>query len=353
MGSIGVDSFAETADGQEIERLTLTNQRGAEAQLLPIGATLIALKVPDRSGTLRDVVLGYDSLDGYQRNPAYLGCTIGRVANRISGAGFELNGGRVSLSRNAGDDHLHGGSEGISRRPWDVVLEQNRESGDASVSFYLQSIDGEDGYPGTVDLRVRYRLDPHNSLHIEYFARSDRETPINLTNHSYFNLAGHDCGHLNDHQLRLFASRITPTDEQLLPTGAIEEIGGSLLDFRDSKPLGGLLDDDSLQRTGGLDHNYLLDKSDQSMTLAAVLSATSSGIRMAVSTREPAVQVYTANSLALEDGKNGARYGRHSAICLETQGYPDAPNQPAFPSILLQPGDLYYSKTVFRFSTFD
>ncbi|MEN7341683.1 MAG: aldose epimerase family protein [Pseudomonadota bacterium] len=350
MTSIDERPFGIWQDKQPVDSYILRNRHGMSATVIPVGASLQSLCVPDRQGHIKDIVLGFDQPSDYAVNHPYLGCTVGRFANRIADARFELDGRSFALTTNAGSDHLHGGDIGISRRLWGAVMERDAQSGVHSVSFYLDSPDGEDGYPGNLSLRVRYSLDDNRCLAIEYFARSDKKTVINLTNHSYFNLNGHASGAIGDHVLRVFASRYTPTDDNLLPTGSIDDVEDPI-DFRKPRPIGDELGNPMLAHTGGYDHNYVLDKNDQRMALAAVLLSPTSGIRMAVTTSEPAMQLYTANSLALDNGKTGTGYLRHEAVCLETQGFPDAPNQPHFPDATLEADSLFYSKTIYRFDT--
>ncbi|MEM7762988.1 MAG: aldose epimerase family protein [Pseudomonadota bacterium] len=350
MTTLRAHRFGEWTDGQSVDCLVLANDSGMQAHLVPVGASLQSLLVADRDGELRDVVLGYDDVAGYAENEPYLGCTVGRFANRIANARCDIDGTATTLTANAGDDHLHGGSTGISRRLWAAAMEQDPSTGLASASFYVESPHGEDGYPGNVTLRVRYTLDQQNSLHIEYFARTDLPTIINLTNHSYFNLNGHNAGDIGEHTLRLFAAQYTPSNARLLPTGEIANATGAL-DFSTTKPLAAGFSDETLADIGGYDHNFVIDRSDKRLTLAAVLASPASGIRMAVTTSEPAVQLYTANTLAVDCGKGGVGYLRHEAVCLETQRFPDAPNQPTFPPAMLLPDALFYSKTIYRFDT--
>lgn len=352
MTAVKTEHFGDWTDGQAVECIVVSNDKGMQIKLLPIGASIQSLRVPDKQGQLKDIVLGYDTVSGYASNPDYLGCIVGRCANRIANAQFSLAGTDHQLTANAGKDHLHGGTTGLSRRLWSSAMEQHVDRDAVGVSFYLESPDGEDGYPGNLSLRVCYTLDQHQTLHIEYFARTDQTTVVNLTNHSYFNLEGHDAGDIRNHKLRLFSNQITPTDEALLPTGEIISVDGCL-DFRRGKMLGTDIDDPTLKSKGGYDHTFVVNTEGQRMSLAAVLSADKTGIRMAVSTSEPTLQLFTANHLAIDEGKDAQSYLRYEGVCLETQRFPDAVNQPNFPSIVLEADELYYSKTTFRFDTFD
>ncbi|MFK8051400.1 MAG: aldose epimerase family protein [Woeseiaceae bacterium] len=348
MPTIHTEYFDQTDQQEPVECFVLRNDAGMVVKLVPIGASVQSLIVPDKHGQPVDIALGYDHAAGYLANPEYLGCTVGRCANRITGAQFDLEGETHALSKNAAGIHLHGGATGISRQLWTSTMERSQSDGGLSVSFYHESPDGEDGYPGKLSLRVRYTLDDNQSLHIEHFARTDQPTIVNLCNHSYFNLNGHDAGSITDHELRLFSEQYTPTNDDLLPTGELADLT-PVLDFRKARRIGEHLNHPDLAITGGYDHNFVIPQGKKRMTLAAIMTAERSGILMSVSTTEPAMQLYTANHLALDNAKGGGSYLRYEGVCLETQRFPDAINQPNFPSVVLAPDDLYYSKTVYRF----
>jgi aldose 1-epimerase len=316
------------------------------------GARIVALYVPDRNGRFDDIVLGYDSLREYQADDAYFGAIVGRVANRIENASFELNGVRYELLRNHGPHHLHGGPRGFSSRLWKVG--RMKKDGEESLVFRYVSRDGDQGYPGNVRIQVTYSLTNDDCLVLDYRAVSDKPTPINLTQHSYFNLAGHRSGDISDHYLTVKASRYTVVDSSLIPTGEIRSVEGTPLDFRNEARLGARIEDthEQIRSAGGLDHNLVLDRRDGSRTLvyAAHLYEDSGGRTMDVLTTEPGLQVYSGNFLDGRAGKEGICYERRAGLCLETQHFPNSPNCTSFPSIILRPGMSYQSRTVLRFS---
>ena len=325
--------------GRDLPYLTLSNDR-LSADLIPFGATLRALRVPDRSGGVTDVCLGYDDLESYRTLDACLGGTIGRCANRIGGARFTLDGREYRLTANEGENQLHGGRVGFHQKLWQF------RCGEHSVTFLLDSPDGEEGFPGNLHAEVTYRLED-TALVIDYQAVCDQPTVVNLTNHAYFNLAGHDGGPVSDHVLTLNADSYTPAGEGNIPTGVLAPVAGAALDLRSGAPLGERLDDPMLQGSRGFDHNYVLR---QNGGPAASLLCPRTGISMEVETSLEGMQVYTAGFLSQRRGKGGAVYGPRHAVCLETQHFPDAVNQAAFPSPVLRPGQVYRHKTVYRFS---
>ena len=338
--------FGTTRHGDPVELLTLDN--GAIAcQILTFGAALRTLTVPDRSGQPVDVVLGYDCLSDYETRDGYLGATVGRYANRIAKGRFSLNGTVYSLAVNNGPNHLHGGVVGYSYRIWTV-----EELSGCKAVLTLDSPDGEEGYPGRLSLRVTYQLDGSTlSLHYEALAHGD--TVCNLTNHSYFNLAGQDSGPVLDQLLSLNASRYTPADDTSIPYGTIDSVEGTPMDLRTPTPLGAHIADDfeQLKLGHGYDHNYVIDGTMGTLRPAARAFSDKTGIEMQVETTLPGVQLYTANFLPEGcPGKNGASYGPRHAFCLETQFFPDSPNQPAFPSTVLRAGERYDHTTRFTFS---
>jgi aldose 1-epimerase len=339
-------------DDREIFLFTLRNSVGLEATITNYGARLVSLVVPDRDGQSADVVLGYDTLEDYRSDPYYMGATVGRSANRIGGASFTLAGVEYRLGANVGADHLHGGLRGFDAVTWDVQLEEG-ESGERLALDY-ESPDGEEGYPGHCSVRVVYALTDENDLSIEYRAASSKSTPINLTHHSYFNLAGEGGGSILDHELIISADAYTPMTERLIPTGEIRTVGGSPMDFRIPNRIGERIDadDEQLARAGGYDFNWVLNGPSRQMRLAAVAHEPFSGRVMGVFTTEPGMQFYTGNFLdGSRAGKGGRPIPRRSGFCLETQHFPDAPNHPNFPSTILHPGDIFSSSTIYRFGT--
>lgn len=343
--------FGVAPDGTPVELYTLTNANGVEARIMTYGGIIVSLRVPDRDGQLADVVLGHDTLDGYLSNDAYLGALIGRYGNRIAHGRFALAGARYTLATNNGAHHLHGGDRGFDRKVWRAEG-VHFPDGSAGVILRHTSPDGDEGYPGTVEVRVIYTLTPRDELTVEYHATTDSATPINLTQHSYFNLAG--MGDVLDHELRLGASRYTPTGDGQIPTGEIAPVAGTPFDFRNATRIGDQLDADEpdLRRAGGYDHNFVLDESSGGLAHAAHLEEPVSGRVLDVYTTEPGVQFYSGNFLdGTVRGKGGQLLERRSGICLETQHFPDSPNQPAFPSTVLEPGAAFESRTVFAFST--
>lgn len=349
-------SYGKTADGQSVELYTLSNAKGMTVKIATYGGTITELLVPDRDGKLADVTHGFDNLAGYESkgNP-FFGCLVGRYCNRIGKGRFTLDGKEYKLATNNGPHHLHGGLKGFDKKVWRVVGQEAGKSADGVgytglVLSYL-SPDGEEGYPGNLDVQVSYRLTDDNALEIRYQAKTDKPTVVNLTNHAYFNLAGHAAGDILDHEVTLFASRYTPSDETLLPTGKIEPVKGTPYDFTTAKTIGSRIKEIKGE-PGGYDVNYVIDrKAGSDLTLAAVVREPKSGRIMEVLTTEPGVQFYTGNFLdGTVKGKGGAVYKKHAGFCLETQHYPDSPNQKDFPSTVLRPGQTYRSMTVYRFS---
>jgi len=341
-------SFGKTPDDQTVACFALENGRGTRVELIELGATIRSVRVPDGSGAGVDVVLGFDELEGYLENPAYFGCVAGRVANRIAGGHFDLDGRTYSLECNDGPHHLHGGSAGLHGRLWRGEPRSQR-----SVRFAYRSPDGESGYPGTLEIGVTYVLSEDDELRIEYEAETDAATPVNLTNHSYFNLNGHSGPDVTNHVLELRASRYTVPDSTRIPTGELRPVRGSVFDFTQPASLRERLDqlpgEPSRGDPGGFDHNYVLDGAG-GVELAARVSAPGTGRSLAVLTSEPGIQLYTGNFLdGSIVGKEGSRYGKHQGLCLETQHFPDSVNHPEFPPVVLRPGEAFRSTTVFRF----
>ncbi len=348
MESIKKDIWGKTEDGQTVDLYTLVNQNGIVASITSYGALLTSLKVPDRNGKLDDIVLGFDSLAGYLKGHPYFGCTTGRVANRIAKGKFTLDGAHYTLATNNGPNHLHGGKVGLDKRVWKSRIIPS-DLGRA-VTFSYQSPDGEEGYPGNLDIEVTYTLTFQDELRIDYKATTNKPTPVNLTNHSYFNLAGAGNGTILDHELTLSANKYTPADATDIPTGEIAPVQGTPLDFTRPTALGARIEQIK-GPPGGYDHNFVLNNQDGSLALAARVYEPTTGRVMDVLTTEPGLQLYTGNYLdGSVVGKGGKTYPRRAALCLETQRYPDSVNQPSFPSTILRPGQTYRSTTAHRFS---
>lgn len=340
--------FGRTPDGVPVWLYTITNKNGLEARITDYGGIVVGLKTPDRRGAMADIVLGFDSLDGYlARSNPFFGALVGRYANRIAHARFSLNGITYTLDKNNGENSLHGGARGFDKRVWTP-----RELPDGGLDLTYFSKDGEEGFPGNLKAVVTYHLTDANELRIDYTATTDKPTVVNLTSHSYFNLKG--SGDILGHIVTLNADRFTPVDAALIPTGELREVSGTPFDFRKPMTIGARIeqDDPQLKLGGGYDHNFVLNRAGAGLALAARVEEPSSGRVLEVLTTEPGVQFYTANSLnGSIHGKGGASYGRHAAFCLETQHFPDSPNQPRFPSTELKPGERFASTTVFRFLT--
>ena len=344
------DQVGKLADGTPVHRWTLAGDRGLTVAVLTYGGIVQTLEVPGRDGVPANVVLGLPTLDDYLAgNGPYLGALIGRYGNRIAGGAFTLDGRAYRLPVNNPPNSLHGGTEGFDKRVWTAT-----GTGDG-VELAYTSADGEMGYPGTLSVTVRYTLTADNGLRIDYAATTDAPTVVNLTNHSYFNLAGEAAGSIEGHRLQLSASRYTPTDATSIPTGELAPVAGTPFDFTSPHAVGERIDDDHEQLRFGLgyDHNYVLDRppgGEGDLVLAARVSDPGSGRVLEVETTEPGVQLYSGNQLdGSLTGTGGVAYGPRAGLCLETQHFPDSPNQPRFPSTVLRPGELYRSATVYRF----
>ncbi len=345
--------FGITKSGDAVELYTLRSGSGLIAHVMTYGATLVELQVPDADGTADDVILGFDDVSGYESSAnAYFGCTTGRVCNRIGNASFTLNGKKYDLAANDGPNHLHGGVE----RSLDKVIWKAESFADDSGSrivFRYRSSDGEEGYPGNLDVTVTYSMaSSANTLRIDYRATTDQATPVNLTNHAYFNLSGAGSSTVLNHVLQLNADRYTPVDDALVPTGAVVPVAGTPLDFRRPHVIGDRIA--SLIETSalGYDHNFVLNTvAAGELKTAAVLTDPDSRRRLQIRTTEPAVQLYSGNFLSGQKGKGEHTYALRSALCLETQHYPDSVNRPEFPTTILQPGQEFQSSTVLEFST--
>ena len=342
--------FGITPTGDSVFAYTLRNSSGIEARIISYGAILQSLTVPDWWKGSGDIVLGYETLDEYTADRAYFGAIVGRYANRIAGGRFLIDGTLFRLATNDGSNHLHGGIHGFDKVVW-TVDEAASVPGRVLVLDYI-SADGEEGYPGTLTVRVIYTLAEDNSLRIDYGAQTDAPTIVNLSHHSYFNLADGGAGNILDHELMINAAMFTPVDATLIPTGEIRSVEGSAMDFRSPRLIGDRVDsdDDQLHFAGGYDHNWVLSRPGEGLSLAARLRERSSGRILEVHTTEPGLQFYSGNFLdGTLTGKRGISYKRRSGLCLETQHFPDSPNHKEFPSTELDPGRTYSSTTVYRF----
>ena len=337
--------FGKLNEKSDVEFFVLKNKNGIKAKLISFGATLVSLDVPDKNGKFADVVTGYDSLEAYIKDVYYFGGTIGRFANRIANAKFTLDGIEYKLAANNGKNHLHGGIVGFNKVLWQA--ESFEKDGNCGVIFRYLSPDGQEGYPGNLDVIVTYTLTDDNELKISYEAAADKKTIINLTNHSYFNLAGHNSGDILAHRIKINADAVTAVDEGYIPTGQIMKIKGTKFDLAESGKIGENIGKFEI----GYDCNYILNKpTPAELSFAAQVVEPQSGRAMEVFTTEPAVQFYTGNFLDGVIGKSGAIYKKHHALCLETQHYPDSPNHPEFPSVILEPKQVYRHFTVYKFS---
>jgi len=344
--------FGTAPDGQAITLYSLTNAHGLRARIMTYGAIVVSLEVPDRDGNRADIVLGYDDLAGYVADNPYFGAIVGRYGNRIAGARFTLDGREYRLAANNGPNHLHGGLRGFDKVVWSA--EPVRRSDAVGVSMTYVSPDGEEGYPGTLTAHVTYLLTHDDELKILYEATTDKPTVVNLTHHSYFNLLGQGRGDILGHELQILADRFTPVNDTLIPTGERRAVAGTPFDFRAPVAIGARIGAENRQLAfgGGYDHNWILNNQDGDLALAARVFEPTTGRVMEVLTTEPGLQFYSGNFLdGSLTGKDGAVYGHRAGFCLETQHYPDSPNQPEFPPVVLRPGDTYTQATVYRFPT--
>jgi len=351
-GTIRKETFGKTASGEQIGLYTLSNKKGMEVAITNFGATVVVLKVPDRAGKLADVVLGFDTLQGYENGTAYFGATVGRYGNRIGGGKFSIDGKTYTLPKNNGDNTLHGGITGFNKKVW-MAREIASKDGE-SLEMSYSSEDGEEGFPGNLSVKVVFTLPTEgNELTIDYTATTDKDTVLNLTNHSYFNLAGEGNGDILDHVLTLHAKQFTPVDKTLIPTGELRDVAGTPLDFTRATAIGKRINEsyEQLVFGKGYDHNWVIASDGRKgLTLAAEAYDPKSGRTLEVLTTEPGVQFYSGNFLDGPKGKGNKPYRQRAAFCLETQHFPDSPNHPNFPSTLLKPNSAFRSQTVFRFS---
>ena len=331
-------------DGKEVFLYTLTNAKGVQVKITNYGGTVTSWVSSDKNNKVSNVVLGFDSLSGYLAKPPYFGAIVGRYGNRIAKGKFKIDGAQYTLATNNGVNHLHGGNKGFDKQVWDATIANDSI---ASLQLSYISKDGEEGYPGNLKVSVRYTLTDDNELKIEYTAETDKATPLNLTNHSYFNLSGDVANTILDESLLIDADNFTPVDSSLIPTGEIKTVKGSPFDFTKATKIGARVD----SVKGGYDHNYVLNKKDTSLTKAATLTDDRSGRTLEVFTTQPGMQFYTGNFL---DGtiktSQGAGIQKYAALCMETQHFPDSPNEPKFPTTILLPGQKYHSITVYKLS---
>lgn len=345
--------FGTTPDGESVDLITLRGPSGVELDLMTFGGIVTRLLAPDRDGERADVVLGHAWLESYLAGTPYFGAIVGRYGNRIAGGRFTLDGTEYTLAVNNGPNHLHGGLTGFDKVVWTAEPYSNEK--EAGVVLSYVSPDGEEGYPGELSVQVTYALTAGGDLRIDYEATTDAPTAVNLTHHGYWNLAGHGAGDILEHELAVNASRFTPVDDTLIPTGELRSVEGTPFDFREPAAIGARIDTDDVQLAfgSGYDHNFVLDEwnGDGMLKSAAILRDPVSGRTMEVLTTEPGIQFYSGNFLDGRDfGKDGVVYEQHTGLCLETQHFPNSPNQPDFPSTVLRPGETYRSTTVYRFS---
>jgi aldose 1-epimerase len=349
---ISTSDFGVLPDGRTVTLFTIQSPSGMQMRVTNYGGTIVSLTAPDRDGKQEDIVLGYDSLDDYLADSPYFGAIIGRYGNRIGKAEFTLDGETYTLAANNGENHLHGGVVGFDKVLWEAApFSMGSEHG---VVFTYTSPDGEEGYPGTLSAKVTYLLTADNRVMFSYQASTDKATPVNLTQHSYFNLAGPSSDSILDHEMMIAADHFTPIDAGFIPTGEIRSVEGTPFDFRTPTAIGARIDADDEQVKNGLgyDHNFVLSDTDSGLKLAARVYDRTSGRIMEVTTNEPGIQFYAGNFLdGSLTGKGGQVYPYRSGFCLETQHFPDSPNQPTFPTTILRPGELYATQTVYSFTT--
>jgi aldose 1-epimerase len=347
--SITKADFGKTTDGLPVELFTLQNGRGMEAKIATYGGLVTSLKVPDKNGQLGDVVLGYDNLNGYIKSSPYFGALIGRYGNRICKGHFTLNGQTYNLAANNGPNALHGGLKGFDKVVWSVKSAVVKADGPQLTLTYV-SRDGEEGYPGNLSVTAVYTITRDNALRLDYTATTDKDTVVNLTQHSYFNLAGH--GDILGHEVYLNADKFTPVDATLIPNGELRDVTGTPFDFRTPTTIGARVNasDEQIKFGGGYDHNWVINKKWGELSLMARVSESTSGRTLEVWSTEPGLQFYSGNFLdGSITGKGGWVYQYRNGFCMEPQHYPDSPNQPNFPSVVLHPGETYHNTIIYRF----
>jgi len=349
-GSVTSKQFGKLSDGREVTLYTLRNKSGAMVTITNLGAALVSINVPDRKGIFGDVLFGHDDAQGYANDNSFLGFIVGRYGNRIGKGKFSLNGKTYQVDINDGENHLHGGKDGFHRKLWKATVNEN--SAIASITMRYFSPDGEQGYPGNVTLDVTYWWNDSNQLTIEYVATTDEPTIFNPTSHGYFNLTGNPKNTILDHELMIVADRYTPVGAGLITTGKLESVEGTPLDFRAAKKIGARINDpfEQLQMGKGYDHNWVLNSYDKTVRLAATVYDPQSGRFMEVLTDQPGLQFYSGNFLnGSLTGKGGIAYQYRTALCLEAQHFPDSPNKPGFPSVVLKPGEMYRQTTIYQY----
>jgi aldose 1-epimerase len=352
MMRLAQSAFGQMPDGTAVDLFTLRNAAGIEIRVITYGGVIVSLKTPDRTGALDDIVLGFDDLESYLTKSRYFGCIVGRYGNRIAGGRFTLDGQVYTLATNNGPNHLHGGLRGWDKAVWHAAPFERADA--AGVVLRHASPDGDEGYPGEVAATVTYTLSDRDQLSVRYQATTTRPTVINLTQHTYFNLAGTKAADVLGHQLRLNASRFTPVSEALIPTGELASVTGTPFDFRTMTPIGARINEghEQLVRAKGYDHNFVVDRGGDALTPAAHVEEPLTGRTLDVATTEPGLQFYSGNFLDNSRiGKGGRVLSYRSGFCLETQHFPDSPNHPTFPSTELRPGGSYLSETIFGFGT--
>lgn len=350
--SIIKKNFGKTNEGEDVFLFLLTNSKGMEVKITNYGGIIVSIIVPDKNGKKEDILLGFDKIDGYLNPNPYLGAIIGRHGNRIEDAEFTLNGKTYYLAKNDGNNHLHGGNEGFDKKVWkpEIIHKKNGES----LQLTYLSKDGEENYPGNLNVKVIYSLSEENELIIDYYAVSDEDTVVNLTNHAYFNLSGHNSGDILNHQLMLNADKFTVINDECIPTGEIRSVTGTPMDFTSLKTVkeGIFCDDDQIKCGKGYDHNWVLNVSGNTPEKAGEVYEPSSGRIMEVYTTNPGIQFYSGNFIdGCDKGKDGALYTKHSGLCLETQYFPNSLKHKHFPSPILKAGEEYKHTTVYKFST--
>lgn len=354
IAQIKKESFGRGADGTEAELYTLRNLKGSEAKITNYGGTLVSLRLPDKEDKFEDIVLGFDSIEEYQKSNLYFGAIIGRYANRIAGAKFSIDGAEYILAKNEGENNLHGGYKGFDKVFWDAQPAIALNSQTLELTYL--SADGEEGFPGNLTAKVSYTLSDENELKIDYSATTDKPTIVNLTHHSYFNLAGHGSGNILSHQLSINADKFLTIDKEFPLANGVVPVEGTPFDFRQAKAIGKDIEsgDPQLIRCAGYDHNFVINNSGKKMVMAASVFEPSTGRRMEIFTTEPGVHLYTGNSMdGTIQGKGRKIYGNKAGFCLETQHFPNSPNRPDFPTVLLRPGEAYTSTTIYKFTASD
>lgn len=338
--------FSDTLNGKAVSLFTLKNSKGMVVQITNYGATIVSIRVPDKQGKFDDVVLGYDSIQGYVNGKAFFGCVVGRYANRIAKGKFSVDGREYNLAINNSPNSLHGGIKGFNKAVWDATEISN------GVQLKYVSADGEEGYPGTLTTTVTYTLSDSNELKISYDATTDKPTVLNLSNHSYFNLAGQGKGDILGHEMILYADEFTPVDSTLIPTGKLAKVKGTALDFSSPHTIGERVDakEEQMVFGKGYDHNYVIRGKDGEMKPAAKVTEPQSGRVMEVYTTQPGVQFYCGNFLNGGEKGKGSTFNYRNGFCLETQHFPDSPNQPSFPTTMLKPGEKFHAETIYKFS---